>query len=149
MLPRKWRKVNFCLAMVTQGGLSLCVASAKDTTMVSEGSSSKDTCHTKTATKQNAKARHAPGVIQKQPKHPSFLSARHEGGECLKGYLTLCRTRPTWRSIAESCFTVGFFLLTRVFCSCCFSCCFEGLAWVVLLKYSNKYTTEMLLLSDE
>lgn len=83
--------------MVTQGGLSLCIASAKDTVAasVSEGSSSKDTCHTKTATKQNAKARYAPGLIRKQPKNLSFLLARHEGGECLKGYLTLCRTRST------------------------------------------------------
>lgn len=78
----------------------------------SEGSNSKDTCHTKTATKQDTKARQAPGLIQEQPKHLSFLLARHEGSECLKGYLTLCRTRPTGRSIAESCFTVGVFLLT-------------------------------------
>lgn len=61
----------------------------------SEGSISKDTCQTKIATKQKAKARHAPGLIKKQPKHPSFLLARHEGHECLKGYLTLRRTRPT------------------------------------------------------
>lgn len=50
---------------------------------MSEGSSTKDTCHTKTATKQDAKARQAPGLIQEQPKHPSFLLARHEGSEWL------------------------------------------------------------------
>lgn len=43
----------------------------------SEGSNSKDTCHTKTATKQDTKARQAPGLIQEQPKHLSFLLARH------------------------------------------------------------------------
>lgn len=91
--PQEMKESEFLLSCGSSGRVPLPVASVMAS--VSEGSSSKDTCHTQTATKQDAKDTHAPGLIQQQPKHPSLLLARHEGSECLKGYLTLCRTRPT------------------------------------------------------